>query len=129
MDNLKDIYHQGVTFISLNDGQLTGCIYIKSNDIYIPFDLDDSSLNFIKFYPNVMERLIEGETIYLPFHNMYIGTIRNEAPYGEDEYFVSNYNSKSNELTELLINLDKNIFEGNKEHKKMLKNGNFYTEN
>lgn len=128
MPNIKEIYRDGITFISVKNGTLNGCIYIKDKESYIPIELDDTSLNFIKFYPNIMDKLNEGEMIYLPFNTMYLGHHKNEGPYGVEEYFVSSYNSKSSEITEQLVNLDKNIFEDNKEPKRLLKIGNFYHE-
>lgn len=128
MPNLKEVYNEGITFVKMVDGELRGCIFINSNGLYIPLELDSNSLNFIKYYPNIMTKLINGEIIYLPYHTMYIGYIKNEGPYGENECFISEYNSKSYELSELLVNIDKNIFEDNKDTKKLLKVGNFYTE-
>ena len=127
MFDFKEQFGEGITFISMKEDKLEGCFYYKMGEDYLPIPLEEKDLEFIKFYSNIMLKLQAGEKIYISANTMYLGNREFVGPYGDEEYFNSNYSSKSLELSELLIDLDKNIFDNNENPQKLIKIGNFYS--
>jgi len=128
MIDLKKAFQKDIIFISMSDGELRGCIFLKKNDQYIPIELSSDQLYPLNFYTNVITKLMEGETLYIKSQNIYLGHKTYEGPYGEDEYFISNYKGHGTVLADALTILDKNIFNETINREKLLKIGNFYQE-
>ena len=128
MFDFKNNYNNGISFISIKEGKLEGCFHYKMGDNYLPIVIEEKYLSYIKNYPNIMLKLMEGEKIYLSSYKIYLGHKQFEGPYGDDEYFVSKYESESLELFELLSRLDKKIYNNEIKYRKLIRIGNFYDE-
>ncbi len=91
-----------------------GIVHISSS----PFDIDN--------YPYLSQKLKEGNMVYINAYDGYVGLEEKEGPYNEKEVFNSLYESHNDIMSELLINLDKNIRDDNQVQRKLVKIGNFY---
>ena len=89
----------------------------------IPIECKEISLSN---HPYLLAKLMEGKIVYIDSFDCYLGTRKTEGPYCEQEIFDSEYESHNNEVTELLINIDRNIREKKKNIKKLVKIGNHY---
>ncbi len=99
----------GIINVVYNDGEFKGSVLIRNDDGIIPIELNNEELLFISFYKNIWNELINGKKLYIDGFNGYIGIDMMNGPYAEDKCFMADYSSSSNDLHELLNNLDKCI--------------------
>ena len=127
MEKLKQYYLLVPIFISYNNG-LKGSILIESKDGIIPIELTSEDLDFITKYPNIMGKLMNGESLYLKGSKGYIGKKEYIGPYGEEEVFSSEYSSENIGINELMIGLEDSIQSGDIKRMQLSKLGNHYNE-
>ena len=99
-------------------------IILETDNGIIPLVFNDN--HFINFYKYLSKKIKEGNTLYINYNNAYLGNIKTEGPYCEQEVFMSNYESENNDFNELIINLNKNIKNNEKTSKKLIKIGSYY---
>lgn len=127
MEKLKQYYLLGSTFINYDDG-LKGVVMVERKDGIIPVELDSEDLDFITKYPNIMEKLKNGESLYLKGSKGYIGKKEYIGPYGEEEVFSSEYSSENIGVNELVISIEKSIERGDIKRMQLSKLGSYYSE-
>ena len=127
MEKLKQYYLLGSTFINYDNG-LKGVVMVERKDGIIPVELDSEDFDFITKYPNIMERLKNGESLYLKGSKGYIGKKEYIGPYGEEEVFSSEYSSQNIGINELMIGIEDSIQNGDIKRKQLSKLGSYYGE-
>ena len=125
MTNLRDCYLFSAIFINYSEG-LKGCLLIESENGVIPIELKEEDLNFLTFYPNIMEKLINGRLLYLKGFNVYLGKKETFGPYCEHEIFISEYDSENINFYELIANLESKIEKRESNVRKLSKLGIYY---
>ena len=104
MKNIGNSILGSVTFIWYND-KIKGTRLIKKENGITPIELKDSDLEKISFYSNIMNQLKDGKELYV---------------------FVSEYNSRDYDYSEMLYSLEDNIKKENKKVKKLSKLDIYY---
>ena len=127
MEKLKQYYLLAPIFISYSNG-LKGSILIERKDGIIPVELTIEDLDFITKYPNIMEKLKNGESLYLKGSKGYIGKKEYIGPYGEEEVFSSEYSNQNIGINEIIIGLEGSIQNGDIKRKQLSKLGSYYSE-
>lgn len=127
MEKLKQYYLLGPTFISYNNG-LKGCVFLESEKGVVPIELNSEDLDSITKYPNIMERLMNGECLYLKGSKGYIGKKEYIGPYGEEEVFSTEYSSENIGISELIIGLENSIKKRDIKRMQLSKLGIYYNE-
>ena len=89
----------------------------------MPFKRDRININHL---PNLCKKLIDGETLYIDLFDCYLGKERFEGPYCEDKVFSCDYESHNSDLSELIIDIEKNIKSGKTSNKELVKIGDYY---
>ena len=98
-------------------------IYIKYNDYNIPLEMKNIDLSN---YPFLMNKLIDGNTLYIDSYDGYIGFQTTEGPYYEDYVLNSEYEVHDSVFEELLLNLNTSIKQDKKQLNKLYKIGDNY---
>ena len=124
---IKTILFIRPTFISYNNG-LKGCIFLESGKGVVPIELNSVDLDFITKYPNIMEKLMNGESLYLKGSKGYMGRKEYIGPYGEEEVFSSEYSSENIGINELIMGLENSIKKGDTKVMQLSKLGIYYNE-
>ena len=75
-----------------------------------------------------MEKLKNGESLYLKGSKGYIGKKEYIGPYGEEEVFSSEYSSQNIGINEIIIGLEGSIQNGDIKRKQLSKLGSYYSE-
>lgn len=127
MEKLKQYHLLGSTFISYNNG-LKGCVFLESEKGVVPIQLNSEDLDSITKYPNIMERLMNGESLYLKGSKGYMGRKEYIGPYGEEEVFSTEYSSENIGISELIIGLENSIKKGDIKRMRLSKLGSYYSE-
>ena len=114
-----------IIFINYDEKEkvfIMSCL-IKSNDGIIPLKRE---IIYLDNYPYLVKELMEKKTIYIDSFDGYLGLIKTEGPYCEQEVFNSIFECHNSEFNELLLGLDKNVKDGKLNVKKLIKIGNSY---
>ena len=127
MEKIKQYYLLGSTFISYDNG-LKGVVMVERKDGISPVELDSEDLDFITKYPNIMERLKNGESLYLKGSKGYIGKKEYIGPYGEEEVFFTEYSSQNIDVGETIRGIETSIQNGDIKRKQLSKLGSHYSE-
>ncbi len=123
MVEIEDLLFWGAVFVSLdNEGELIGRALIQLDNGNISFDLFSDDLCFICLQKGIMHKLHDGNVLYMINGNSYLGMVLD----GEDEKFISEFDSESLTLSGMLQNLEYKVGRGLGKRKKLLKRGNFY---
>ena len=75
-----------------------------------------------------MEKLMNGENLYLKGSKGYIGKTEYIGPYGEEEVFSSEYSSQNIGINELMIGLEKSVERGEVKALRLPKMGNHFND-
>ena len=108
MKNLRD-YYGDITYIRY-DGKLTGSFNALMDKGVIPLPLDEKDLEFMSAYPNIIERLMEGETLYInDLGEVYLGRFISESSDRENPIFLATYDSMDGDMAYGLREVDNGI--------------------
>ena len=123
MVEIEDLLFWGAVFVSLdNEGELIGRVFIQFDNGNISFNLSSDDLYFIDIQKGIMSKLYEGNVLYMINGNSYLGMVLD----GEDEKFISEFDSESLTLSGMLQSLEYKVERSLGKRKKLLKRGNFY---
>ena len=123
MVEIEDLLFWGAVFVSLdNEGELIGRVFIQFDNGNISFNLSSDDLYFIDIQKGMMSKLYEGNVLYMINGNSYLGMVLD----GEDEKFISEFDSESLTLSGMLQSLEYKVERSLGKRKKLLKRGNFY---
>ena len=75
-----------------------------------------------------MEKIMNGERLYLKGSKGYIGKKEYIGPYGEEEVFSSEYSSENIGISELIIGLENSVESGYTKRMRLSKLGIYYNE-
>lgn len=125
IDNI-DLMFKSNTFIDIKNGKLGGIAIVEKNGANIPVELKTTDLTILYKYPNVIEKLQEGATLYIKNGKAYIGNKYYEGPYNEQGVFETKYISQGYSMEYLADDLDNNIKENKIIIKKLMKVGESY---
>ena len=123
MVEIEDLLFWGAVFVSLdNEGELIGRVFIQFDNGNISFNLSSDDLYFIDIQKGIMSKLYEGNVLYMINGNSYLGMVLD----GEDEKFISEFDSESLTLSGMLQSLEYKVERSLGKRKKLLQRGNFY---
>ena len=129
MIDINDLLYWGSVTISMNEeGQLVGNAMIELEKGYIPLELSSDNLSFLEFQPVIMQKLKEGNQLYMVAGNIYLGRPLNEGPYGENKTFVTEADAESLTILGLIKNLEYQVENNLGKKKKLVKFGELYRE-
>ena len=124
---INSIMYNGSITISCNeDGNLVGYALINTNNGYIPMEIPASIINNVNLNKYVLNKLYEGNKIYIYKGKAYLGKNFTEGPYCEKKVFISSYDVESLSYSELMINLNNNIKNNVYRKKRLVKIGEYY---
>lgn len=109
-----------IIFIKYNEENFIMSRILEYKGGVIPLDGEIISL---ENYPNLAKKLVEGEVVYIDYRDGYLGVIKREGAYGEQEIFCSEYEAHDREEQEVLLGLDKSIKKGNQKVRKLVRVG------
>lgn len=127
MLNIHDLLYLGSVTIYLDkDNNLRGTALVELENGYIPISLSDKELNNIEISENIINKLKEGNKIYIINGTMYLGHKVIKGPYGEEKTFVSEANVESLSLFGMLEELEYKLSRREGKYKELVKIGEYY---
>ena len=127
MVDIQDLLYWGSVTISLNEeGNLVGIALIELENGYIPLPLSSEELRFIELQEGIMNKLRDGNMLYMIGGNVYLGKPQISGPYGEEKNFISEVDVESLNLTGALQNLEYKYENHLGKKKTLVKIGEFY---
>ena len=125
--NLGEFPLSGSIFVHYQDG-LRGVALVSVDGGIVPLELSSDELSFISSRPLLMEKLKQGKQLYLRYFSGYLGEEKTRGAYCEEQIFAVEYESSQFSPFELVHLLDKNVQQGKRVEKELIKIGNHYCE-
>ena len=126
VDIQKLLYMGSVTIFMNKDGKLIGNALIQLEDGYVPIKISENDLSFIYSQVHVMNKLKDGYVLYMVGGAIYLGLPKKVNAYGEDEIFLSSFDSQCIYFCGLVENLEYKTKNDDKNEKMLVKIGEFY---
>ncbi len=129
MLNIHDLLYLGSVTIYLDkDNNLKGTALVELEKGYIPIPLSNKELNNIEINENIINKLKEGNKIYIINGTMYLGRQSLKGPYGEEKTFVSEADVESLSFLGMLEELEYKLSRREGKYKELVKIGEYYRE-
>ena len=128
MVDIDDLLFKGSIIIrSDKDNNIVGISLIKLDRGCCPIELSNNDLAFIHKYKLIMNKLNNGNKIYIYNGNMYLGYNEFVGPYAEEEIFNSFYDSSSLYFYSMLNILEYKLVNNKVKKKILVRVGDYYT--
>ena len=129
MLNIDDLLYLGSVTIYLDkDNKLKGTALLELEKGYIPILLSSEELSNIELKKNIINKLKEGNKIYIINGKMYLGRPSTKGPYGEEKIFVTEADVELLSFFGMLEELEYKISRQNGKRKELVKIGEYYKE-
>ena len=127
MLGIDDVLYKGSIIISLDkDNNIVGFALIELTNGVYPVELASEGLALIKNCELIMDKLKEGNKIYIYRGNMYLGLFEFDGPYAEKEIFNSFYDSSSLYFYSMLNILQYKLANKKVKKKVLVRVGDYY---